>query len=300
MVKSNIPVTNDYIFQKIFSKKGNESILIDFLIGVLNIPITKVEVQSEVTLEKHLDENKLGRLDIVAIVDNTTIVNIEIQILNKYNFIERSLYYWSGNFYNSLKAGQNYKDVKKTISINIVDYEIFSEGPFHEVARLRRDYSNLILSDKLEIHFIQIPKFLKEKRGCTTKLEQWMQFISHENEKEVEFAMKENDEIKKANDEYEYLTGDEEEKRLAFLRMKAIMDERTLLEGSKAEAARIGHEEGLKKGIKEGKKEGRKEGRKESQEEIAINLLKNNVSDEIILNSTNISREELELLRKKL
>ena len=62
------------------------------------------------------------------------------------------------------------------------------------------------------------------------------------------------------------------------------MDERTLLEGSKAEAERIGQEKG----------------RKESQEEIAINLLKNNVSDEIILNSTNISREELELLKKKL
>ena len=45
MSEIKIPVTNDYIFKKIFSKKGNESILKDFLIGVLEIPIEKVEVK---------------------------------------------------------------------------------------------------------------------------------------------------------------------------------------------------------------------------------------------------------------
>ena len=38
-------ITNDYIFKQIFSKRGNESILKDFLIGVLEIPIEKIEVQ---------------------------------------------------------------------------------------------------------------------------------------------------------------------------------------------------------------------------------------------------------------
>lgn len=39
MEKTKIPVTNDYIFKKIFAKKGNESILRDFLIAILEIPI---------------------------------------------------------------------------------------------------------------------------------------------------------------------------------------------------------------------------------------------------------------------
>ena len=69
----------------------------------------------------------------------------------------------------------------------------------------------------MEMHFIQIPKFKKEKRGVETKLEQWMQFISQTNERGVELAMKENKEIRKANEEYEYLTGDAAERRLAFL-----------------------------------------------------------------------------------
>lgn len=65
------------IFKKIFSKKGNESILKDFLIAILEIPIEKVELQAEVTLEKQLEHNKLGRLDILAILNDNTVVNVE-------------------------------------------------------------------------------------------------------------------------------------------------------------------------------------------------------------------------------
>ena len=246
MVEKKPAVINDYIFKKIFSKKGNESILKDFLISVLDIPIQKVETRAEVSLERQIEENKLGRLDILAKLDDSTIVNIEVQILNKYNFIDRTMYYWSGNYYNELRAGEDYNKVKKVIAINILDYEIFEEGPYHEIARIRRDFKNKILTDKMELHFIQIPKFLKENRGTKTKLEQWMQFISQKDEKEVELAMKENEEIKKANEEYEYLTGDEAERRLALLREEAIRDEKTMLKGSREEGIEIGRKEGKK------------------------------------------------------
>ena len=56
MVETKLPIINDYIFKKIFSKRGNESILKDFLIAVLEIPIEKVEVQAEVSLEKQLNK----------------------------------------------------------------------------------------------------------------------------------------------------------------------------------------------------------------------------------------------------
>ena len=36
---------------------------------------------------------------------------------------------------------------KRTIAINILDYELFEEGPYHEIARLKREYKNNILTD---------------------------------------------------------------------------------------------------------------------------------------------------------
>ena len=278
MVEKKPAVINDYIFKKIFSKKGNESILKDFLISVLNIPIQKVETRAEVSLERQLEENKLGRLDILAKLDDSTIVNIEVQILNKYNFIDRTMYYWSGNYYNELRAGEDYNKVKKVIAINILDYEIFEEGPYHEIARIRRDFKNKILTDKMELHFIQIPKFLKENRGTKTKLEQWMQFISQKDEKEVELAMKENEEIKKANEEYEYLTGDEAERRLALLREEAIRDEKTMLRGSR--------------------EEGKKEGENLKQIEIAKNMLNEGIEIKTISRLTKLTIEEIEKIKE--
>lgn len=272
MIETKLPITNDYIFKKIFSKKGNESILKDFLIAILEIPIEKVGVQTEVSLEKQLEENKLGRLDILAILDDDTIVNIEVQVLNPHNFIERILYYWSGNYYNDLKAGKDYKNVKKTVAINILNYEIFEEGPFHEIAKIKRDYENRILTEKMEMHFIQIPKFIKEKRGTKTKLEQWMQFISQNSQREVALAMKENEEIKKAKEEYEYLTGDAEERRLAFLRDKAIRDENNMIATAK------------------------EEGERKSKMEIAKELIKLGMSIEDIQKITKLQKEEIEKL----
>ena len=278
MVEKKPAVINDYIFKKIFSKKGNESILKDFLISVLDIPIQKVETRAEVSLERQIEENKLGRLDILAKLDDSTIVNIEVQILNKYNFIDRTMYYWSGNYYNELRAGEDYKEVKKVIAINILDYEIFEEGPYHEIARIRRDFKNKILTDKMELHFIQIPKFLKENRGTKTKLEQWMQFISQKDEKEVELAMKENEEIKKANEEYEYLTGDEAERRLALLREEAIRDEKTMLKGSREEGIEIG--------------------KKENKIEIAKNMLEEGMDIKTISRLTKLTIEEIEKIKE--
>ena len=163
--------------------------------------------------------------------------------------------------------------MKRTIAINILDYELFKEGPFHEIARLKRDYQNRIFTEKIEMHFIQIPKFKKEKRGVKIKLEQWMQFISQTNQREVELAMKENKEIKKVNDEYEYLTGDAAERRLAFLRDKAIRDEKSIRQG------------------------GREEGRKEKQIEIAKKLLRKGMKLEEIVEITELSKEEIEKIK---
>lgn len=281
-----LKVTNDYIFKKIFAKKGNESILKDLLDSILQIKIENIEVIADANLERQLESNKLGILDIKAKVDEDTIVNIEIQIINRYNMIERTLFYWSGLYYNVLQKGDDYKEIKKVIAINILDYNEFEEGPYHEVAKLRREYLYKILTDKIEIHFIQIPKFKKQRKDMKTKLDMWMDFISQIDEKEVKNAMSKNKEIKKAQEEYEYLTGNEEERRIAFLREKAIRDENSIFDAGKD----IGRQEGKEEGIEIGKKQ--------KQKEIVKTMTKEEMPIETIMKVTKLSREEIEKIQK--
>ena len=267
-----LKVTNDYVFKKIFAKPGNENILKDFLIAVLEIPIKEIEVLKDVHLEKKLEENKTGILDIKATLNNNINVNIEMQVRNEYNMIDRSLYYWAKLYTESLYKKQDYRENNKTIAINILAFNIFKEGLYHEKCMIRRDYNGKILTEDLEMHFIQIPKC----KGIKTKLDEWIQFIGNISEEGVKIAMKNNKEIKKAKEELEYLTGDEETRRLAELREKAEMDEKFAIMYA------------TKNGIEKGKNK--------KSKEIAKKLKSMNMKTEEIEEATGLSRQEIEKL----
>ena len=97
----------------------------------------------------------------------------------------------------------------------------------------------------------------------------------------IEMAEKKNEKIKSALDDMEYLTGDEELQRLAELRESSVIDR-----GLAMSYAR-----------KQGIKEGEKIGIKENQIETARKLLKKNVSIDIILEVTGLTKEELEKIK---
>ena len=272
-----LKLTNDFIFKKVFGKKGNESILKDLLEAILKIKIEKIEIQAEVELERELVDDKTGILDIEATIDENTVIDIEMQMQNQYNMKERTLYYWSGLYYTGLQKNENYKINKRAITINIMNFDMFKEGPYHEKVELRRRYKNILLTDKLEIHFIQLTKFMKEARKEEDKeLWNWLTFICNKNEEEVREIMEENKEIKKANEQLEYLTGDEAVRRMAFLREKAERDYVTNMSGAK------------------------EEGEKNKTIEIAKEMLKEGMEIEKIIKITKLTDKELEKLKKEI
>lgn len=113
------------------------------------------------------------------------------------------------------------------------------------------------------MHFIQLSKFLKEG-----------------DEKEVRKAMERNKEIAKANKELEYLTGDEEVQRVAFLREKYEKDYNTNISGAR--------------------KEGVKEGEKLAKIEIAKEMLKQGIDIELIKDITKLKIEEIKEIKQNL
>ncbi len=114
--------------------------------------------------------------------------------------------------------------------------------------------------------------------------------------------MEENKAIKKAIGELEQVSGDEKIRRIAELKEKYIRDEQASLEYAKDEGYKTGKEEGMKAGIEEGMKagieEGMKAGRNEGKNEIAKNMLKENLSIELISRLTSLSQEEIEKLKE--
>ena len=136
------------------------------------------------------------------------------------------------------------------------------------------------MTDALELHFLELPKFLRSKNEGNKKLRQWLDFISNERKGEIEMAVKENEKIAKAKKEYEYLTGDAAVQRLAFLRDKWERDHNSEIAWERKEAMKLGEEE--------------------SKKQIAKEMLKRNMKEEIIIEITKLTNEELEKIKKEL
>ena len=275
---------NDIIFKTFFSRKGNEIFLIDFLEALLKIKIEEIQVKEEVNLETLAVEEKGGRLDLQAKLNDGIIVNIELQIKNHQNIEERTTYYSSKVISRETERGTEYKDITKVIMINILDYELlgFDEYISDTVIVLDKHREYEVLKG-IKWYFIELPKFRKQNPNMNEKLNQWLVFLDDYNKEAVKLAEEKNDTLKKARIEMNYLTGDAEVRRLAELREKWEMDR----------ISEIGYAK------REGIKEGEKKGKKEKQIEIAKKMIKKGMEIKTVIEITGLDKKEIEKLLEK-
>lgn len=64
-----------------------------------------------------------------------------------------------------------------------------------------------IATPDIEMHFLELSKFIKKNPEANTELEQWLWLIAGKEEK-IEMAKKENEEIKKAKEKVEKIATD--------------------------------------------------------------------------------------------
>ena len=274
---------NDIIFKAFFARPGNEIFLIDFLEALLKIKIEKIKIKEEVNLEQLSVEEKGGRLDLQATLNDGIIVNIELQMNNNFNIEERTTLYSSKVNSRDAKRGSDYSDINKVIMINILGYNLLDVEEYISetviVLDKHRDYEVL---KGIKWYFIELPKFRKKNPDMNDKIDQWICFIDDSNKEAVKMAESKNVVLKKARKELDYLTGDAAVRRMAELREKWEMDEIAV----KKHAERIG------------KEEGRREGKIEEKRAVAKKLLEIGVEISKIIEATGLNKEEIENLKQ--
>ena len=100
--------------------------------------------------------------------------------------------------------------------------------------------------------------------------------------------MVDNKYVKKAEKELEYLSGDEETRRLAELREKAIRDELAAIAQARDEGKSEGFSLGISKGISEGESR--------STIKIAKKMLEKQIDIALIMEITGLTKEKIEKL----
>ena len=191
----------DFAFKYVFGNPDYPEITISLLNAVLSLPpdkqIVKVRIANP-TLGRRTQDDKYSVMDIRAIANDNTHINIEMQIANKGDMIPRTLHYMSRMISDQLKSGMPYSELQQAICINFLDFELFhSNKNIHNVFRYRNE-NNEILTNLTQIHFVELPKIKKDGIIDNEMLKNWVNFINDPKSKEVDMLICEHAEINKA------------------------------------------------------------------------------------------------------
>ena len=285
----------DVVFQALFGEVGSEEITKDFLEKILKKEIEKIDLSKNIVLRRKMPKEKLGILDVLVETNDKKKINIEMQVVEKANMIERILYYWARLYSGGIQEGEEYKKLEDTIVILIADYEIkqLKDLKCHTEWKIKELLENVVLTDKLDLHIIELPKIKGLERQERDELMEWLIFLNNPKDERMNKIMAENKAIKEAVKKLEVMSNDNEIRRIAELREKAVRDEKATY----SKGVEDGIEKGIEKGTKIGIENGIEIGKKEEKNEIAKKLLNIGLSIEQIEKSTGLTKEEIEGLK---
>ncbi len=276
-----LKMKSDIMFKAFYGRKENEEFLQDFLEAVLEEKIKKV--MHDVRLEQLAKEQKFGILDLGVELEDGEFINVEIQIKNYKNIEKRTTFYACKKLIEQLGPGEDYRQLKPIIIIAILDYSFIKLPEYiTETVRVVKEHREYEINNDVKYYYIELEKFRNQNPDMTKRINQWSAFLDMERGDLLEMACKENDKVKRAVENYEVLTGDEEVKRLAEIRLMSKLEERSALDCAREE------------GIEEGKRKGREEGKREGIKEVAKALKERKEPIEKIAEITGLSKEEIE------
>ena len=292
-INPELKMKSDIMFKAFYGRKENEEFLQDFLEAVLEEKIKIKKVMHDVRLEQLAKEQKFGILDLGVELEDGEFINVEIQIKNYKNIEKRTTFYACKKLIEQLGPGEDYRQLKPTIIIAILDYSFIKLPEYiTETVRVVKEHREYEINNDVKYYYIELEKFRNQNPDMTKRINQWSAFLDMERGDLLEMACKENDKVKRAVENYEVLTGDEEVKRLAEIRLMSKLEEKSALDCAR--------EDGIEEGKKIGREIGREQERRETIEKlrkIAKKLKEQKMQTKQIAEITGLSEEEIEDLK---
>ena len=184
MKKLEYTFKTDTLFKMLFIQ--HPDLLKIFISELLGIPIENIE--SFTILNPEMPPENLGdkfcRLDINMVVNGAR-VDLEIQVADEGDYRERTMFYWARDFSASLPAGKRYADLPRTVIISIIDFRLFDCGEYHSFFQLFETTRHTLLSDKMGLHFYELPKLPSDFCGKDDML-LWLSLFKATTEEELE------------------------------------------------------------------------------------------------------------------
>jgi predicted transposase/invertase (TIGR01784 family) len=296
MIEETKLVRFDWAMKNLLRDKANFDVLEGFLTAVLREEITVIDLLESESNQSDTDQ-KFNRVDMLVKDSQDRQIIIEIQNHRESDYIERILWGASKLTVDSLELGEDYRQIKKVISISILyfDFSINMNGKNDYVYYGSTDFKGLQTANSFAFNRKVAPKTFKTFHTTDifpefylievehfqdlikTELDEWIYMLKHSAIR-ADFKSKN---IDRAGEKLTLLKM-KPEKRRAYEKyvMEAVV-ERNVLETARDE------------GLKEGREKGRFEGEINAKLEIAKKMRSQGMDIETIVALTGLSPDRV-------
>ena len=173
---------NDVFFKALLGSEERKTLTLNFINAILNREgsnaFTSITFSDKEIVPPWID-GKLSFLDVLVKMDDGTRVHVEVQVLMDEYMVNRSLYYWGRIYSRELDKGDVYADLRPVITINLLDFNQFPQyDTYVNTYHITNDDTHDILTNHLEMHFIELKKIHISDIKKLKRSERWIAYFS--------------------------------------------------------------------------------------------------------------------------
>ncbi|MCM1540629.1 MAG: Rpn family recombination-promoting nuclease/putative transposase [Blautia sp.] len=205
-----IPMHNDYLFRALLQR--NNKVLKGLICSLLRLSSEQVQtvtITNPIELGDTVD-SKVFFLDIRVLMNDHAYINLEMQVVNEYNWVERSLCYLCRSF-DSLEHGQDYSEARPSVQIGLLNFTLFPENPeFYSTYQFLNVKNHMLYSDKLRLSVLDLTRIdLATEEDRSYHIDYWASLFKSTTWEEIKMLAQKDDCIKDASNTIYQLSQDE-------------------------------------------------------------------------------------------
>ena len=222
-------MTNNYMFRYILQK--NQKVLKGLICSLLHLKpqqIKSIEIRNPIDLAGDVT-GKEFILDIHVMLNDNTLINLEMQVANEHNWPERSLMYLCRAF-DHLYSGQNYIEALPVYHIGFLDYTLFSDQPeFYATYKLLNVKNHRLYSSKFSLSVVDLTQTqLATNEDKANNLDYWARIFKAQTWEELKMLAQNDEYLQEAADSLYKANADEIIREQCRAREDAERIQRTL------------------------------------------------------------------------
>ncbi len=217
--KIDYTLMNDYMFRAVLQE--NEIVLKGLISSLLHLPsgaIQSTTILNPIELGKTFND-KTFVLDIKVLLNDETIINLEMQVAKQDFWTNRSLSYLCSIFQN-LESGDDYSNVKPAYHIGILDFSPFPDYPeFYATNQMINVKKHYIYNGNFTLNVLDLNQIhLATEEDKAYKIDYWAKLFKAKTWEDLKMLAQKDNALKETCETVYKLNQNEEVRYLCEMR----------------------------------------------------------------------------------